>query len=88
MNSLQQEGNKIIHTPRRGRSELYLRVKTRTVRLPWFRCKHCGQRLAQVEVVNGRTCVRIGARAISYHVCLTCKACGAEREFVGMTVNY
>lgn len=53
-------------------------------RLPWFRCRKCGNRLAMMDIVNGRTCVRVSAYAVSYKITLTCEFCGEDREFISM----
>lgn len=53
-------------------------------RLPWFRCanRSCKNRLVPIDVVNGRTCVRVSPYAVSYKIEITCEKCGTAREFV------
>lgn len=53
-------------------------------RLPWFHCRKCGSRLAMMDVVDGRTCVRIGPYAVSYKITIVCERCGEDREFISM----
>lgn len=53
-------------------------------RLPWFRCRKCQARLAPMDIVDGRTCVRVSPYAISYKIEITCERCGTMREFVSM----
>ena len=59
----------------------------RVRRRPWFRCLGCSTRLAQMDVVGGRTCVRVSSYAVSYRIELTCERCGMAREFVSMVVK-
>jgi DNA-directed RNA polymerase subunit RPC12/RpoP len=59
---------------------------TRARRLPWLRCRHCGRRLVEIDVIDGHTCIRIGA-GTSRHVYIECRRCGEEREFVGMRID-
>lgn len=56
-------------------------------RLPWFRCRRCQARLLPMDVVDGRTCVRVAPYAVSYKIEVTCERCGETREFVSMAVS-
>ena len=56
-------------------------------RLPWFRCRRCQARLVPMDVVEGRTCVRMGPYAVSYKTEITCERCGETREFLSMVVS-
>jgi hypothetical protein len=47
--------------------------------LPWVRCTHCGRRLAQFDVVDRQTCIRV-RNAIAIKITLIC-ICGAVRTF-------
>jgi hypothetical protein len=67
-------------------SEKQMRDSRRPVRsrLPWFRCLHCQARLVPIDVVDGKTCVRLSPYAVSFKVQVTCERCGNAREFVSM----
>lgn len=54
-------------------------------RRPWLRCLHCGRRLAQVDVHDGRTCIRAGLCVVLDAV-VVCAECGQERKFVSVGI--
>ncbi len=62
-------------------------AKHRRQKKPWFRCGKCGALIAQMDVVDGRTCIPTGPKGVTYKVTLTCTRCGREREFVSMPYN-
>jgi hypothetical protein len=59
------------------------RHPARAHQLPWFRCKKCGARIAQMDVIDGRTAVRIG-RCYEFYAEIICPRCGRVREFVSV----
>lgn len=64
---------------------VYTVQATRSARRPWLRCLHCGRRLCQVDVMDGRTCIRAGMCWVRDAV-LACPDCGMERKFVSISI--
>lgn len=54
-------------------------------RRPWLRCLHCGRRLVQVGVHDGRTCIMVEFCVVLDAV-VVCPACGQERKFVSVGI--
>jgi RNase P subunit RPR2 len=60
----------------------------RKLRRSWLRCRHCGRRLGQVDVVHGWTCVRIGTvGGVILHGPVVCAGCGTKRVFESVFVG-
>lgn len=55
-------------------------IKPYSARLPWLRCRGCGARLARMDVIDGRPCVRVGGAYMTEGK-LVCRKCGAVRPF-------
>jgi hypothetical protein len=84
MFTLQVSPSTVIVENRKDRPEPRDSRRPVRTRLPWFRCRKCQTRLAPMDVVDGRTCVRIGPYAVSFKIEITCERCGTMREFISM----
>lgn len=66
----------------RGPKMHLTRILTRAARLPWLRCRRCGRRLAQVDVFDGWTVLRVGhTYTDDQPVKLICPNCRTSRPF-------